>query len=445
MINKPLPHNSMVEKELLSMIIQKNDIFAELIGMLVPEDFYVGIHSMIYKKMLSLYSRDVPIDVQTIVNNIDRDTLQSIGGVTFLADLSVAAISTANYKHYAKMIKNSSHKRKIIKGCMEAMATAFDDTDVEPLKIVDDLENKFITMNSHEQEGTVNAFELMESTIDLIEDGYKNGGKTTGITTGYKSLDKAINGLIKKDFLLIAARPSMGKTALIMNIANNIPKTSNIMIFELEMSKEKLGIRLLAPKTLKNPMDLAKGNIKDNDFELLTKRASEISDKNNIYLNCKGGLSLAELRSESKKIKIKHGLDIIIIDHIGKIKPDNLKASRNDQVGQISEGLKNLAKELDACVIALSQLNRECEKRADKHPQLSDLRDSGNLEQDADAIMFLYRDDYYAVRENRESDSPGVMDILIAKNRDGEVSRVELSYNTDYQRITEVPFQPKNK
>jgi len=293
-------------------------------------------------------------------------------------------------------------------------------------------------MNDYDQEGTVNSEQLMETTLNAIEKGYNEGGKITGISTGYNNLDSAMNGLVKQDLILIAARPSMGKTALIANILSNIPKESKILMHELEMSKEKIGIRLLAAKSLRNPQDLARGNINDNDFEILGKKCNEISAKDNLYLNCKAGLTFGEIRAEAKKIKLQHGLDILIVDNIGKIKPDNIKASRNDQLGQISEGLKSLAKDLDICVVALSQLSRACESRPDKHPQLSDLRDSGNLEQDADTILFIYRDDYYAERENRESKKPGVMEIMVAKNRDGECGALELAYITKYQLITTI-------
>lgn len=439
LLDKPLPTNIGAEKEFLSMILKDNDILAEAIGQLRPGDFSIKPHFVIYKKLLQMYSKNIPIDLTTVANSFGTEILQSIGGVTYLSELYTAAISTAGFKQYIRIIKDLSNKRKIIKSCIEAVENAYE-KDAETKNIIDKLENCFISMNEYEQESTINSYELMDSTINLIEENYKNGGRITGISTGYKPLDNAINGLIKQDLVLIAARPSMGKTALTMNIISNIPKEYNVMLFELEMSKEKLGIRMLAPKALINPQNLARGKIRDRDFAVITTKANEIVSKNNFFLNCKSGLSLGEIRAEAKKIKIKHGLDVIFIDHIGKIKPNNPRASRNDQIGQISEGLKNLAKDLDVCVVALSQLNRDCEKRPDKHPQLSDLRDSGNLEQDADSILFLYRDDYYADRENRDSEKPGVLEIMVAKNRDGEVGLLELTYNTDYQIITEKPY-----
>lgn len=438
MINQPLPNDIEAERALLSSIFQKNDILVDTVSILKASDFYNTAHQIIYSKLVEIYTKNIPIDLITFTNNLGQEKLQSIGGVTYLSQIIGTTATTAHYKNHAKIIKNLSDKRQIINSCREALELALQ-KESDPKKIIDKLETEFMDLNDLEEERTVNASELMECTLNHIEEGYKRGGNAPGISTGYAILDKATGGLIKGDLYIIAARPSMGKTALTMNIINRIPQEHNVMLFEMEMSKEKMGIRLLAPRTILNTQELSRGQLRDSDFELITRKAAEIAGKDNIYLNCKAGLSLAEIRAEAKKIKLKHGLDILFIDHIGKIKPDNPRASRNDQVGQISEGLKNLAKDLDVCVVALSQLNRAVESRTDKHPQLSDLRDSGNLEQDADIVMFLYRDDYYAEREDRASKRPGILEIALGKQRDGEVGLIELSYNTKYQIITELP------
>lgn len=283
----------------------------------------------------------------------------------------------------------------------------------------------------------------MESTINMIEQGFKDGGKIRGVPTGFRKIDEAINGMMQGDLIIIAARPSMGKTAVVMNILNNLPTGTNGAIFEMEMSEEKLGVRMLAPKALLNSMDLGKGRVKADDFKTIMYKADEIANKNNVFINCKAGLSVSEIRAEAKKIKIQHGLKAVFIDHIGLVRPNDLRGTRNDQIGQISKDLKAMAKDLEVCVIALSQLSRACESRPDKHPMMNDLRDSGNIEQDADAILMLYRDDYYAERENRESATPNIMDILIAKSRDGEAGIVKLFYNTKYQLITDQYYDSK--
>ncbi|WP_139905643.1 replicative DNA helicase [Clostridium thermarum] len=438
MINQPLPNDIEAERALLSSIFQKNDVLVDIVSILKASDFYNTAHQIIFEKLVELYIKNIPIDLITFTNNLEKEKLQSIGGITYLSQVIDSTATTAHYKNHAKIIKNLSDKRQIIKGCREALEIALK-KESDPKKIIDKLETEFIGLNDLEEEKTVNATELMEYTLNHIEKSYQRGGKAPGIPTGYALLDRALGGLVKGDLYIVAARPSMGKTALTMNIISHIPKQNNVMLFEMEMSKEKMGIRLLAPRTLLQAQALSRGELKDSEFDILTRKAAEIAGKNNIFLNCKAGLNLAEIRAEAKKIKLKHGLDVLFIDHIGKIRPDNPKAPRNDQVGQISEGLKNLAKDLDVCVVALSQLNRAVEARADKHPQLSDLRDSGNIEQDADIVMFLYRDDYYAERENRESRKPGILEIALGKQRDGEVGIIELSYNTKYQIITEIP------
>ena len=230
------------------------------------------------------------------------------------------------------------------------------------------------------------------------------------------------------------------KTALSMEMLNKLPKDKKGLIFEMEMPKGKLGIRMLAPRTYINPQNLSRGLIKDDDFITITNEAGQIANKNNVFINCRTNLSVGEIRAECKKIKIQNGLDVIFVDHIGKVRPDNIKDSKNNQIGQISEGLKNLAMDLDICVVVLSQLNRMVESRGDKHPVMSDLRDSGNVEQDADEILMLYRDDYYAEREDRQSKNPGLLEVLVAKNRDGFAGKINLYYNTNYQVISETPI-----
>ncbi|MCB2294677.1 DnaB-like helicase C-terminal domain-containing protein [Clostridium algoriphilum] len=312
--------------------------------------------------------------------------------------------------------------------------------EIDIRDVIDTLENKMLSASDMNEEKTVNLEELMTQSIDLIDNGYKNGGQLLGETTGYKLLDNAINGFVKGDLCIIAARPSMGKTALSMEMLNKLPPGKKGLIFEMEMSKGKLGIRMLAPRTYINSQDLSKGLIKDTDFSVIQKEAGKMANKNNVFINCRTGLSVSEIKAEAKKIKIQNGLDVIFVDHIGKVRPDNPKATKNDQIGQISEEFKNMAMDLDICCVVLSQLNREVEKRTDKHPIMSDLRNSGCIEQDADEILMLYRDDYYAEREGRKSIRPGLLEVLVAKNKDGNVGAIKLYYNTNYQIISDRPI-----
>lgn len=431
-----LPQNLQAELALISNIFTKNDIMADCIGVLSPNDFYNKANEIIYTKMTSLYKKNVPIDVITFANSIDKNLLQGIGGMTYLTKIIASEATTSNYKSYINIIRDLSIKRNLIATCRNALNSAYKD-NVHAKEIIDTLGSNLVISNGLDTQKTVNTQELMESTINMIEQGFKDGGKIRGVPTGFKKIDEAINGMMQGDLIIIAARPSMGKTAVVMNILNNLPTGTNGAIFEMEMSEEKLGVRMLAPKALLNSMDLGKGRVKEGDFKTIMYKADEIANKNNVFINCKAGLSVSEIRAEAKKIKIQHGLKVVFIDHIGLVRPNDLKGTRNDQIGQISKDLKAMAKDLEVCVIALSQLSRACESRPDKHPMMNDLRDSGNIEQDADAILMLYRDDYYAERENRESATPNIMDILIAKSRDGEAGIVKLFYNTKYQLITD--------
>lgn len=433
---KELPNNLKAEAALLANIFIKNDLAAETIGTLKPEDFYSTSHKMIYEKLIELYKKNIPIDIITFTNSISKETLESIGGFSYLSNIIGSEATTVHFKEYLKIVKDLSSRRILIKSCQAALESALKE-GAETKDIIFRLEENFIQMDTVETNKTIDITQLMRQTLDMIESNYKNGGKITGISTGYKPIDNATNGFVKGDLMLIAARPSMGKTLLALNMLSRLSKENKAALFELEMTEEKLGVRLIAAKTLLNAKALGRGKIQEPDFALLVRKCGEFSMKDNLYINCKSKMTTGEIAAEAKKIKIKHGLDIIFIDHLGKIKPDNLRSTRNDQVGQISQDLKSIAKDLDVCVVALCQLNRSTETRGDKHPTLSDLRDSGNLEQDADEILMLYRDDYYAKSENRESKKPGILEILVAKNRDGEVGLVELAYDLKKQIITE--------
>ena len=440
---KPLPHDLESEKILLSAIMKKNDTISDIIDIVSYKDFYNSTHSFIFQTFTEMYNKNIPIEIISFANYIGQDKLKSIGGITYLSTI-IEAYITGNVKYYAELIKEKSNKRNIIETCQNALEKAYAET-APTVEIVENIENSFLNMNELDEEKTVNLNEMMLSTVNSIEENYKNGGTIVGTTTGYQDLDKATNGMIPGDLWIIAARPSMGKTLLTLNMARHLPKNKKAIIFELEMTKEKLGNRFISAMTGLNSIDISRGKVADNEFTEIINACNAFTTKDNLFINCKSGIGLSYIRSEAKRIKLKYGLNVIFIDHIGKIRPSNLRASRNDQLGEISEGLKTLAKDLNVTVVALSQLSRACEARTDKRPQLADLRDSGNLEQDADTVMMLYRDDYYAERENRESKKPNILEAFIPKNRDGEVGGIEFYCNLEKQligdltRITEVP------
>lgn len=430
---KPLPNNLQAESDLIGNLVIDNKKIIDVISMLTPEDFYNGVNQIIYKAICDMYKNDTPIDITTLAAHLGEEGLRSIGGITKLSEL-VGSTLSGNVKTYAEIIKKLSIQREIIKSCSNAIEAAYSEQD--PDEILSTLESKFVKTTVN-KEKTYSIEEVLTDTVLSIENNYQNGGKIAGISTGYRKIDNAINGLVKGDLLIVAARPSMGKTAFILNIAKNVDRKNKVAIFEMEMSKEKIGARLLACKAGINATDLPRGKINANDFTKLVSVSNHYVAKDNIYINTDSSLSIYDIKTECKRLKLKYGLDIVIVDHLGYIKPTNPKMQRVQQVGEITKIAKAIAKELDVSVVLLSQLSRAVEQRQDKHPQLSDLRDSGNIEEDADTVLFLYRDDYYAEREKREKKAPDTIEVGIGKNRDGEVGWLTLKFLKEYQLITE--------
>lgn len=416
------------ELTILSDIMLDNDIMAECIGILKDTDFKEASNGIVYKTMQEMYRKHIPIDPVTLANSLGNN-YKAVGGMNYMLTMQQASPGKAGFKQHISIVKKESDRKKLIEACREATKEALDGGD--PAEIIDRLESKFI--RTDERHKVIDLNDLMLLTLEMIETGYHQGGKINGVSTGFVALDNTVGGFNKGDLMIVAARPSMGKTALILNMMNNIPKGDNAILFEMEMSEGKLGARLMASKVGINPKLLSRGAIGENDFDSIVKISGIAGDKNNLFFDCRAGLTVGQIRAEVKKLKIKHGLSVVFIDHIGIMRPDNPKANRNDQIGTISRELKAIAKDLDVCVVCLSQLNRGVEGRADKQPALSDLRDSGNVEQDADQVLLLYREDYY----KPENDFVSTFEIIVAKNRDGEIGKILLQYDTNTQLIYE--------
>ena len=417
------------ELTILSDILLDNEIMAECIGVLKDTDFQSKTNGIVYRAMFEMYKSRIPIDPVTLANSLGDKVYAAIGGMKYMLKMQCASPGKYGYKQHIALVKTESDRLKLIKACQEAIEQAEECKNTQ--EIISELESKFIKTN--DQHNVLDLDGLFGLTLQIIEDGFNNGGQINGVSTGYKALDNATGGFNKGDLMVIAARPSMGKTALILNMMSNIPKGDNAMLFELEMSEGKLGARLMSSRVGINPKLLSRGAIGERDFEPIIKVTGLASAKNNLFFDCRAGLNVSQIRSEANKIKIKHGLSVIFVDHIGIMRPDNPKSSRNDQIGTISRELKAIAKDLDVCVVCLSQLNRSVEGRADKQPGLSDLRDSGNIEQDSDQVLLLYREDYY----KDENDIVSNFEIIIAKNRDGECGKILLQYDTNTQLIYE--------
>jgi replicative DNA helicase len=430
---KALPHNIEAEQQVLGSILRDNEAFYEVADILKSDDFYRSNHKLIFNTMLKMSNSSTPIDVITLSNTLGADRLQAIGGVSYMAELISEVVSSASVRKYAEIVKEKSDRRKVIISCQQALGKAYE-TENEIKGIIGALEDELLQVGNETENKVLTDEELMTKTLDMIEENYKNGEDITGISSGLSTLDQATNGIIKGDFIVIAGRPSMGKTCFALSIANNIAKTNKVALFELEMSAEKLGARRLASQALINATRLPRGKIDDNEWQRVTAKASELAVRNNMFTDTTATIAMTEVRAKCKKIKLKYGLDVVIIDHLGLLATTG-KERRDLEVAEITKQAKIMAKELNVAVIMLSQLNRAVEARADKIPMMSDLRESGTIEQDADLIMLLFREEYY----NPDTDKKGILDCIIAKQRDGRTGTLQFSYQPQYQLVTEKP------
>ncbi|MCM0648672.1 replicative DNA helicase [Clostridium swellfunianum] len=431
---RALPQNNEAEKQVLGSILKHNEAIYDVVDILKPEDFYASRHALIFSTMIKMSSNNTPIDMVTLANILGADKIQAIGGVSYLAELFAEVISTTTIRKYAEIVRDKSERRKVIKTCQDALDKVYNDEQVVK-GIIGTLEDELLNVGFENENKILTDEELMEKTLTMIQENYERGGDITGISTGLNSLDQATNGIVKGDFIVIAGRPSMGKTCFALNIANSVAKTNKVALFELEMSAEKIGARRLAAQTLVNATRLPRGKIEPQEWERIMTKSAEIAYRNNMFTDTTAGITMTEIKAKCKKLKLKYGLDVVIIDHLTLITPTNTKESRVNQVGEITRQAKIMAKDLDVAVIMLSQLSRAVEQRADKIPIMSDLRESGTIEQDADLIILLFRDEYY----NPDTEKKGIIEAIIAKQRDGRTGTLQFAYKPEYQLITEKP------
>lgn len=425
-VARPLPQDQEAEKSILGAILIENKIFTDVLDIMLADDFYNTANKHIFNAMYQLYKDKQPIDTVTLAKTLGVEKLQAVGGLSYLVTLSEIP-THRHFKAHCKIVKEHSTRRNLIKSLSNALVDSWEGNLSD---IRTNLSNSLIDTNTDKSKN-YDMTEIMEMTLEKVEQAYQNGGKIVGLPTQIKIYDKYSNGIKKKEISIIAARPSIGKTAFTLNIMYNLTKEHKALMFQLEMGVEEIGVRMLAAESFVNGLDLQQGKLNDSEFEKVSKGANRLT-QHNFKLNVEGGLSWEQIENRIKREKIQNGLDVVFIDHIGLIRVPN--KNRNVEIGEITARAKALAKELDIAIVFLCQLNRGCEMRADKRPMLSDLRDSGNIEQDADLITFLYRDDYY----NPQTEEKGIMETIIAKNRNGLVGTVKLSYVKEFQLITDI-------
>ena len=427
------PHSVESEQSILGSILLDKEAIITVTETIKPEDFYKEAHKIIYECMMKLNNKNEPIDLITLTEELKKQGyLEDIGGISYITSLSTIVPTTSNVKYYADIVKEKSVLRKLIRVSNDILNLGYDSS----IKVEDILEKAEKQIFDISQEKSSEDFQTINSvlmdTYDMIEKLYTNKQDITGITTGFEDLNKKTNGLQRTDLILVAARPAMGKTAFSLNLVQNAALKGNasVAVFSLEMSKEQLVQRMLSAQSHVELKKIKTGNLDENDWPRIIDAMSVLSNAN-IYIDDTPGIKIGELRSKCRKLKIEKGLDLILIDYLQLMEGDGGNESRQQEISKISRSLKIIAKELNCPVVALSQLSRAPEQRSDHRPMLADLRESGAIEQDADIVMFLYRDEYY----HPDSERKNIGEIIIAKNRHGETGSVELVWLGEIQKF----------
>lgn len=436
---RELPAAVEMEKKLLSaMMLKESSIIPKIINIVTDEDFYREEHRIIFRAMLAVYNRGTPPDVLLIETELRRtDELDRVNR-TYLFSLIDQEFSTARAEAHANIIKEKSILRRLIRAGGEIVDEAYDERN-DVTEVLADAEKKILSVTAkNNQTGFEGLTAVLQKSFERIQHIHNNPGEMEGVTTGLADLNKITNGLHKSDLILLAARPSMGKTALALNIAINAAKAKNVVaLFSLEMSKMQLGNRLLSTWSGVNSMHLNTGNLSDDDMRALIDALDEMS-RYKLFIDDTAGITMLELRSKVRRLKHEHGLDLLVIDYLQLMQGGGSRLAeqnRQQEISEISRNLKALARELDVPILALSQLSRSVEMRAEKKPQLSDLRESGSLEQDADIVMFLYRDEYY---KRDDSSNQNIAELILAKNRNGPTTSIRLQFNKEIMRFADL-------
>ena len=429
------PHSVEAEQSVLGSILLDKEAMISVSETLVREDFYKEAHKVIYESMLKLYNSQSEIDLITLTDELrDQGYLDDIGGIAYITSLSTVVPTTSNIKYYVNIVKEKSISRQLISAANDIINLGYDGS-AKVEYVLENAEKKIFDIS---QERATNDFQpinqVISEALSMLEKLYEEKNDVTGLTTGFRDLNKKINGLQRSDLLLIAARPAMGKTAFALNLVQNaaLKGDASVAVFSLEMSKEQLVQRMIASQSTVELKKIKTGTLADNDWPRITDGMAILSGAK-IHIDDTPGIKISELRSKCRKLKIEKGLDLVLIDYLQLMEGEGQNESRQQEIAKISRSLKILAKELDCPVVALSQLSRAPEQRADHRPMLSDLRESGSIEQDADIVMFLYRDEYY----NPDTEKKNIGEVIVAKNRHGETGTVELVWFGGIQKFAD--------
>jgi len=436
------PHDIEAEKAVLSALLIDNDAIHTVYTEVVPEDFYHPAHRQLYRSMLALQDANQPVDLHTLADYLNtQKTLDAIGGPVFLAEIADYEATAANVIHHARIVRDKSIKRNLISVASEIAEAGYDQSDVAD-RLLDSAESKIFEIGQKKARTTFRSLhDEMNDALDYVEVLIQRGGQLTGVPTDFRDLDEMTGGLQPGELVVIAARPSMGKTALALNIARNaaIGHGKKVAIFSLEMTKRALALRLLASEASIDFSGFRKGFGRPEDLRKLTQAGGKLADAH-IWIDDSGLITILEIKAKCRRLASERGLDLVMVDYLQLAHGDSPNQRKDLEIAEISHGLKALAKELDIPVIALSQLNRGPEQRdPDKRrPNMGDLRESGAIEQDADVIAFIYRDEVY----NPTEENHGIAELIIAKQRNGPTGTVKLQFSARYAHfhdLAEVP------
>ncbi len=436
-LGKVPPHDVEAEQAVIGSMLTDKDSVISAVEVLKEEDFYREDNKVIYSAIMNLYNRGEPVDIITLKDElVSLGKFEAIGGLEYLAELPEKVPTTANVEKYIKIVEEKSMLRTLIRTANELIVLGYDQTQ-EVEDIMDVAEKKiFNVMQRKNQKGYSSMKDILVESFTQLEELYNRKQHITGVPTGFVDLDYKTAGLHNSDLILVAARPAMGKSAFALNIASNAAVRANVpvAIFSLEMSKEQMGNRILCSEAMVDSNKVRTGKIEDEDWAKLAMASGELSESQ-IFIDDTPGISIMEIRAKCRKMKLEKNIGLVVIDYLQLVQGSSKKGgSREQEISEISRSLKILAKEINVPVIALSQLSRAPEQRPDHRPMLSDLRESGAIEQDADIVMFLYRDDYY----NEESEKKNIAEVIIAKHRAGSTGTVELLWLGNYTKFANI-------
>lgn len=444
-IKRILPHSEAAEQSVIGSMMMDKQAILTASEIVTREDFYQQQYGILFEAMVELYNAGKEVDPVTLQNHLrEKKVPKEISDMEYVRDLLNVVPTSANIKHYAEIVAEKATLRRLIRAAEEVTNNCY--MDDQPLEqLMEESEKKMFQVF---QQKNATDFESIKSivmkTLDTIEKASHTSGNVTGHATGFTDLDFKTSGMQPSDLILIAARPSMGKTAFVLNIAQYMAfhHGKHVAIFSLEMSKQQLVTRMMSMESHVGSQSLRNGKLKDDEWKQLIETAGVIGESN-LIIDDTPGITIREMRSKCRKYKLEHGLDIIMIDYLQLMSGSGGKSSesRQQEISEISRSLKGLARELNVPVIALSQLSRAVESRPDHRPMLSDLRESGAIEQDADVVMFLYRDDYY----HKDSENKGICELIIAKQRNGPIGTVNLAWLPEYTKFANVEMRERQQ